>query len=130
MQSQEGGAARADTLPPGRRAAHVLGLWTAAITLPFYDLMSSNPEFFVARRVGPRDILLLVALMGFLLPGLLIVVERLCDKLNPRLSRAFHLLLLTATLFLLVIPSLAFTSTKTRVRPSRATMSISPSFVR
>ena len=69
--------------------------------------MTTNPEFFAARRAQPADILALVLLLGFLMPAGLVLVERLCDRIHHRLSLAVHLSLLTSCFFLIALPSVS-----------------------
>jgi hypothetical protein len=42
-------------------ALHVAGLWAIAVVQPLLDVVGRAPEFFVAHRAGPADILLLLA---------------------------------------------------------------------
>jgi hypothetical protein len=62
---------------PGRRpllvtAVHVAGLWAIAVVQPLLDVLGRAPEFFVAHRAGPADILLLLA--GLLLVAPLVPI--------------------------------------------------------
>ena len=53
---------------------HIFVLWSFAVAQPLFDLLSSNAEFFVARRSEPSDIMLLILLAGVLPPACLVLM--------------------------------------------------------
>jgi hypothetical protein len=95
------------SLTPARRAGHLFSLWTALVAQPFYSLMVVNPEFFAAQRAQPLDILTLVALLGFLVPALLTVLDLGLHRVSPRLGTIWHLGLLGTGFFFLSILSIS-----------------------
>ena len=50
----------------------IFGLWAVAVAQPLLDLLSRNPEFFVAHQAGRSEILILVATLMLLGPAILI----------------------------------------------------------
>jgi len=93
---------------PGQflRALHLFALVQIAIAYPVYDLLSRNPEFFVARQSQPIDIGLLVLLLSVGLPLILYGLQAILSRINHHLGRATHLLLI-AMLFLLLGSSIS-----------------------
>ncbi len=63
--------------PVAGNALEILALWGFAVAQPIYDLLSRGADFFLAHQLKPADIVFLVAVISFLLPGLLVVVESL-----------------------------------------------------
>ena len=49
-------------------ALHVAGLWAVAVVQPLLDIVGRAPEFFVAHRAGPTDILLLLLALLLVAP--------------------------------------------------------------
>ena len=49
-------------------ALHVAGLWAVAVVQPLLDILGRAPEFFVAHRAGPTDILLLLVALLVVAP--------------------------------------------------------------
>lgn len=92
----------ADHFPgPFYRALHLCALVQFAVAYPLYDLLSRNPEFFVARQSQPIDIWLLILALTVGLPAGLFGLQALASRINRSLGRAIHLLLIAA-LFLLL----------------------------
>lgn len=79
-----------------RDALHILVLCGFAWAQPLYDLLARNGEFFVMRRSGPADILLLILVLSFLAPLTLLLATRL-----PRLGPAVKFFLLASLPFLI-----------------------------
>lgn len=88
---------------PGQfsRALHLFALVQIAIAYPVYDLLSRNPEFFVARQSQAGDIGFVVLALSFGLPVGLFGLQVALTRIDPRLGRAIHLLMI-AILFLLL----------------------------
>ena len=88
---------------PGQfsRALHLFALVQVAIAYPVYDLLSRNPEFFVARQSQAGDIGFVVLALSFGLPVGLFGLQVILTRINPRLGRMIHLLMI-AILFLLL----------------------------
>jgi hypothetical protein len=86
---------------PFYRALHLCALVQFAVAYPLYQLLSRNPEFFVARQSQPVDIWLLVLALTVGLPAGLFGLQALASWINRSLGRAIHLLLI-AVLFLLL----------------------------
>ncbi len=88
---------------PGQffRALHLFALVQVAIAYPVYDLLSRNPEFFVARQSQAADIWFVVLALSVVLPLGLFGLQLLLARINPRLGHMIYLLLI-AILFLLL----------------------------
>jgi len=88
---------------PGQfsRALHLFALVQVAIAYPVYDLLSRNPEFFIARQSQAGDIWLVVLALSFVLPLGLFGLQLVLARINEHLGRAVYLLLI-AFLFLLL----------------------------
>ncbi len=98
--------ARQETGPglfPGQffRALHLFALVQVAIAYPVYDLLSRNPEFFVARQSQAADIWFVVLALSFVLPLGLFGLQWVLARINPRPGHTIYLLLI-AILFLLL----------------------------
>jgi len=93
---------------PGLRTLQVFSLWTTAVAQPFYKLMGDNPEFFAARRVQPLEILLLIAIMGFAVPGILGLLGIIAERINRKFATYYHFVVLTLGFFAVFVPSLGF----------------------
>ena len=63
---------------------HLFGLWALAVCQPLLDLLGRSPEFFVAHRAGPLEILLVLVILGLLLPLPLIGVVWAAGLLGRR----------------------------------------------
>lgn len=61
---------------------HIFVLWSFAVAQPFFDLLSHNAEFLVARRSEPSDIMLLLLLVCVLLPALLVLIIAILSMLR------------------------------------------------
>jgi len=88
---------------PGQffRALHLFALVQVAIAYPVYDLLSRNPEFFIARQSQVGDIWFVLLALSFGLPLCLFGLQWLSARIKPRLGRTIYLLLI-AVLFLLL----------------------------
>ena len=88
---------------PGQiyRTLHLFALVQVAIAYPVYDLLSRNPEFFVARQSQAGDIWLVVLALSFVLPLGLFGLQWVSARINARLGHTIYLLLI-AILFLLL----------------------------
>ena len=88
---------------PGQfsRALHLLALFQVAIAYPVYDLLSRNPEFFVARQSQAGDIWFVALALSFVLPLGLFGLQLVLTRINLYLGRTIYLLLI-AILFLLL----------------------------
>ena len=65
-------------------AFHLVGLCTFVIAQPLFDLLARSPEFFVAHRAGPADLLGLIAALIFTLPAVWMLVVALTDRIDRR----------------------------------------------
>lgn len=84
-----------------QRALHLGALVQIAVAYPLYDLLSRFPEFFVARQSRPADIAMLVLALGIGLPTVVFGLQAFLSRINQRLGRSLHLILI-ASLFLLL----------------------------
>jgi hypothetical protein len=71
-------------------ALHVFVLCGFAIAQPIYDLVGQNAEFFVAHRMGPREILAFVGMLSVGLPASLMLVEFIASRFGSRTRRIVH----------------------------------------
>jgi hypothetical protein len=62
-----------DNSTSSRSILHVFIFATFAIAQPVFDLLSSYPEFFIARHTEPADIWLLIAFLSAGIPALLVL---------------------------------------------------------
>ena len=62
-----------DNPPLSRSVLHVFIFAAFAVAQPIFDLLSSYPEFFIARHTATTDIWLLIAFLSVGLPALLIL---------------------------------------------------------
>ncbi|HEX6210329.1 MAG TPA: hypothetical protein VF136_06110, partial [Methylomirabilota bacterium] len=84
----------------------ILGLWTLAVVQPLLGSLARSPEFFVAHRAGPVDILLLWLTLQILLPGLLVggvFLARRAGRRAGTVAETGVLALLAASLALQVV---------------------------
>ena len=65
-------------------ALHVAGLWAVAVVQPLLDILGRAPEFFVAHRAGPTDILLLLLALLVVAPLAPIALIGLAGVLGSR----------------------------------------------
>ena len=85
---------------------HIFTLTAFAVAQPLFDLLGRQAEFFVARQADSIDIVLLVAVLILLLPGVLCLVRVLVQPLSVRLRRSVQLVLVAGLLVLIVLPAL------------------------
>ncbi len=85
---------------PFSRALHLLVLWSFAVAQPLYSVLRENREFFVAHRTTPLDLIVFVALLTLVLPGVLCLlcaaVTRFSVRAGASLHNVFVAILLTA----------------------------------
>ena len=93
-----------ESVPPSpsaaARVAAVFALYSLALAQPIYQLISRQPEILVARRSEPADLLTLVGVLSFLLPGLLSLVDLGLGRLSGW-RRGVHLAVLVPALLAL-----------------------------
>ncbi len=85
-------------------AVHIFLLCGFAFAQPMYDLLSRRTMFFVARRSEPIDVLALVALLSFLIPVALVLIEALAGLISRTLRRVLHHLLIGVLVAIAVLP--------------------------
>ena len=78
-----------------------MALVQLVIAWPVYDLLSRYPEFFVARQAQPDDIAFLVFALSVALPLLLVGLQALAFRLNPKIGGTLYALIIFLLLFLL-----------------------------
>jgi len=88
------------------RASHLLVLCGFAVAQPLFDLLSRYPEFFVARKSEPIDLILLALTLSLGVPGLLVSVVGLGRLLSPKTGCLAHLGVLTILLFTIALQML------------------------
>jgi hypothetical protein len=71
---------------------HLLVLWSFAFAQPLFDLLSDNPEFFVARGNTRADILLLASGLVLVPPTALLAIEAALLPLSKTASSSVHVL--------------------------------------
>jgi uncharacterized membrane protein YGL010W len=57
---------------------------------PLFDLLSRYPEFFVARKSEPIDIILFIVIISVLLPAIAVLFEALAGLFARRIRKAVH----------------------------------------
>ncbi len=78
-----------------------MALVQLVIAWPVYDLLSRYPEFFVARQAQPDDIAFLVFALSVALPLLLVGLQALAFRLNPKIGGTLYTLVIFLLFFLL-----------------------------
>ena len=78
-----------------------MALFQLVIAWPVYDLLSRNPEFFVARQARPGDIFFLVFALSVALPMLLAGLQALLFRMNSRIGGTLYTLIIFLLFFLL-----------------------------
>ena len=66
----------------------ILGLSAIAVAQPLLYLLGQGPQFFIAHRASPVDLLLVVAALVLVLPGVLLVVIRVAGCFGERALHA------------------------------------------
>ena len=79
-------------------ALHVGGLWAIAVVQPLLDVLGRAPEFFVAHRAGPSDLLLLLAGLLLVAPLVPIALVVAAGVLGPRVRS-----IVTATIVAILV---------------------------
>lgn len=97
------GGAQREAAPIWVRFLHLAALTALAIAQPLYDLLSRAPEFFVAHRSGPGDILLLALVVSLLVPLVGTALQWGAGLFSKRLAGVLHLLFVIALCVLLVL---------------------------
>src|SRR4051794_23311972 len=70
---------------------HVLVFWNFAIAQPLYDLLGGNAEFFVAHRIGPTGIVMLVLTLSGVVPLVIALFETTVSQISRPAGRFVHL---------------------------------------
>jgi hypothetical protein len=73
------------------RAAHLFALAGFAVAQPLFELLGGQPEFWIARQATTVEIAVLILVVVVLIPGLLVVVDLVVDRLNERAAWVLHL---------------------------------------
>jgi hypothetical protein len=73
---------------------HIFILFNIAFSRPLY-VLSRNPEFFIAHKLGPSEIVFLTLVLSIICPSLLVITELVVGLFSPRLQRIQHFLIIT-----------------------------------
>jgi hypothetical protein len=85
---------------------HILILFSLAVAWPIFEQVSQSPEFFIARRSGPIDLIVLVLTFILVIPGFVAFAIGLVKRANPEAGVTILLtVLFILFLFLLLIPA-------------------------
>ncbi len=76
--------------------AELFGLWALAGAQPIFDLLRRGPEFLVAHRLGPWELVLLTLGLSFALPALVALVGGVFRGVSKSFGLAVQALALTA----------------------------------
>ena len=87
-------------------ALQILALWALGVAQPIYDLLGSNPAFFVNQRCQPVDFLWFVVLISAALPAVLLIAPAEAARLLGRRARAAVYSVGTALLFAAILTPL------------------------
>ena len=85
---------------------HILALSSLAFAQPLLDLLRQNPEFFVARDLGPLEITILLTSLLFVLPLPLLALEAAAAVVGERARALVHRGLIWALFALVALPFL------------------------
>ena len=96
-RSDEGGP---EATAPGRPsllvgAGHLAALWALAFAEPLFDLLGRNADFFVARGNDGSDILVFSFAFTLVPPLVMLAVEAVAQRIDPRARWAIHMSLVT-----------------------------------
>ena len=61
---------------------HLFALWAFAVAQPLLELLSRNPEFFVARRSPPMEVAALALALSLAAPSAMVLVEVFCGLIS------------------------------------------------
>jgi arylsulfatase A-like enzyme len=81
-------------------------LWSFAVAQPLYSVLRQNREFFVAHRSTPLDLIVFVALLTLVIPGILSLFCAVVSRISTRAGAALHIGLVA--LLLTTVVSQAF----------------------
>jgi arylsulfatase A-like enzyme len=73
-------------------------LWSFAVAQPLYSVLRENREFFVAHRTSALDLILFVALLTLIFPGILCVICAAAYRRSVRAGAFLHTALVTILL--------------------------------
>jgi hypothetical protein len=83
--------ARRQWHPTNRHPAlHLFILTALAVSVRLYVVVGDRPMFFAIRHAKAFDLLMLVAVLSLLIPGLLVALEWLAGRIGPRTRAAMH----------------------------------------
>jgi hypothetical protein len=83
---------------------HLFVLVGFAIAQPLYDMLSQNPEFFIAHKASPALIGAVVFGLSFGLPFFLIILEILAWVAGNQVRRSVHLLFVFGLAMVAIMP--------------------------
>ncbi len=87
-------------------ALHIFVLTGFAVAQPLFDLLARSPEFFIARRSKPVDIVFLALVLSILVPALLVAIELGLRRIHSGLGRWTHRFFVAGFTSLIVLPVL------------------------
>jgi len=90
------------------RTLHLATLWTVAVAQPLLDLLSHNPEFFIAHKATPFGVALFALIVVFIPILAVFCVEIVAELISASLGRVVHLVLTT----LITVVLLAYVTRK------------------
>ncbi|MCH8842431.1 MAG: sulfatase-like hydrolase/transferase [SAR324 cluster bacterium] len=87
------------------RTLHIFVLVGFAVSQPIFGTLSEYPEFFIATKSKPFEIILILLSISLLLPIIIVLPQIFIQIIKPRISLYFHYIILSifAALFLLTI---------------------------
>ena len=89
-----------------RDTLHLITLSAFAVAQPIFGILSHNPEFFISRRSGPMDIVLLAAVLLVGLPLPLVIVRILGSVWSRRAGDIVHRVLVAFLVLAILFPPL------------------------
>jgi hypothetical protein len=81
---------------------HIFILFNIAFSRPLY-VLSRNPEFFIAHKLGPLEVVFLTLVVSVICPALLVMSEFVVGIFSLRLQRIQHFLIVTCLLSVTVM---------------------------
>ena len=84
----------------------IFTLCAFALAQPVFDLLSSYPEFFVARHARPLDIVLLILTLLIPLPAMLCVVEATTRLVSDKAANFVHGIIVISLTTIIILPLL------------------------
>ncbi|MBS0262989.1 MAG: sulfatase-like hydrolase/transferase [Planctomycetes bacterium] len=82
----------------------IFALSNFALAQPVFDRLGRNPMYLTSEEFQPATLLILAAIVSVLIPGLIVLCQRVIAWTLPRLAQSFHTLCLFVGFLLIALP--------------------------